>query len=239
VDPAGTVLRQFCVPLVAQTGGDLGSWQAEQFAAELLALHFGGRADVLAELDVLARPWSAPYAGQTHFTDGMLCALGEGWPESDLLGLAWEQLGGEDDDHHGHAEGAIAFLWAARSDPSQLMSWIDRRIRQQRRVQVPSRRARRRALVGRFRRDEDLRGAAGEIVLDPSSSPSRRTSMLNLLLSSGAVLEPDVSRYVRDQLIALSKGAPTAPYSDIGFDVLSGEDATTLMVLTQSIRQPV
>ena len=58
--------------------------------------------------------------------------------------------------------------------------------------------------------------------------------MLHLLLSTGATLAPELDRYAHEELISLSAEPARPPYSDIGFDLLSGRDVSTLMVLLQA-----
>jgi energy-coupling factor transporter ATP-binding protein EcfA2 len=231
-DPRGAVLRQFCVPLVTQSGRDLGSWQAEEYAAELLGSHFGGQDDVLREVRELVQP--SPRRPWWAFSSAVICALAEGWPESDLLDIVWDYVREADEADIDYAEGARASLWATRGDTDQLMIWLDGRITEGRRVYPPSLRARHRALAARFRRDGGVREAAGSVVLDRSASPSRRISLFNLLLNSGAPISREIERLASDELAALSVSEVQQPLSDVGFDLISGQDVSLSMVLSRA-----
>jgi hypothetical protein len=230
VDPRGAVLRRFCVDVVTQNGIDLGSWQGEQFAAELLAGHFDGRPDVLEELRARLEPSRMP-PEWWFVPDGAVCALADGWLDCDILDRAWELQ--RSPFAPPRSEGAIAWLWAARADAPDVISWIAGRAANAMSTNAPSLRARGRALRERFRRDQEVRAAASLMVPDEALLTSQRLSMLELLLSSGAPVDPDVDEYTNDLLVKLSSTAAEPAYGDVGFSVASGGIESLLSVVSR------
>jgi hypothetical protein len=228
VEPGGMLLRRYCLALVGRNGADLGSWDAELYAAELLAAYFGGRGDVLEELRATIEPL-APYPEWWHFTAARVCALGDGWPGCDLVDKAWSL---QQEDDYFESESARAFLYGARASTEEFMSWLNGCVKDTRRRYAPTLRARRRAIFSRLRRDAEVRGGAIDVALDPDASPSARISMLDMLLGSGAELEPRLHAHVQERLEHLSRAAAEPPFSDIGYSLGSGEIVSELYLVS-------
>jgi hypothetical protein len=62
---------------------------------------------------------------------------------------------------------------------------------------------------------------------------SQRLSMLELLLSCGAPVDPGVDEYTNDLLVKLSSTAAEPAYGDVGFSVASGGIESLLSVVSR------
>lgn len=233
VDPGGTLLKRFCISTIAPGSADLGGWVGEEFAAELLASHFGGDSNVLAEL-LEAIHFVFPGGEYWSITDGTLCALAEGWPECHLLDAEWDTR--NDVGRRTRTEGAIAQLVSVRASSAEFIDWLNRRISEARPVDPPSRRARGRAIRRRLKADSEAMDYINHTARDSNSSSSLQISMFEIIANAGAALEDDVSALAKSLLVDLmshSNHEAVPEQSDVGFGIITGQTRALAPVIAE------
>jgi hypothetical protein len=212
--PRSELLRDFCVSTATAEVVDLGGWQGAEYAAELLGAHFGGSDDVLQLVLNEMHPGPPFPPDFWRITSGAICALAEGWPDSEYIDRVWEMLT-TDASLQVH-EGAEAHLIAARANVDGVISWIRNRASEVVVTEAPNTRARRRAIQSRIAGDKEVQSKLIDLLIAPECSPSLGITIVSLF-SGGHSLDEALLKY--SQEVVKREMDPAIPFSALGFDV--------------------
>ncbi|HXN61085.1 MAG TPA: NACHT domain-containing protein [Acidimicrobiales bacterium] len=216
--PKSELLRDFCVSTATAEVADLGGWQGAEYAAELLGAHFGGSDDVLQLILKELHPGPPFPPDFWRITSGAICALAEGWPDSEYIDRAWGML--TTDASMRIHEGAEAHLVAARANADGVINWICNRASEVVVTEAPNIRARRRAIQFRIAEDKEVQSKLIDLLMAPECSPSLSVTCVSLL-SGGHSLDEELLKYSQEAV--KREMDPSVLFSTLGFDV--GTDA--------------